>query len=76
MILVTGATDGLGREVARALVQDGHEVLIHGRNADKLRAAAADVGAAGTFLADFSRLADVRRLARETRWIASPGSSR
>jgi NAD(P)-dependent dehydrogenase (short-subunit alcohol dehydrogenase family) len=64
-ILVTGATDGLGRELARRLSNDGHDVLVHGRDPQRVEAAAADVGAAATFLADFSRLADVRALAGE-----------
>jgi len=30
-VLVTGATDGLGRAVAADLVRAGHNVLVHGR---------------------------------------------
>ena len=36
-ILVTGATDGIGREVALELAQMGHRVLIHGRDEEKAR---------------------------------------
>jgi NAD(P)-dependent dehydrogenase (short-subunit alcohol dehydrogenase family) len=36
VILVTGATAGIGRAVARALVQHGATVLLHGRNAKLL----------------------------------------
>ena len=32
-VLVTGATDGLGRGLARALVEAGATVLVHGRSA-------------------------------------------
>ncbi|MBU1215448.1 MAG: SDR family oxidoreductase [Gammaproteobacteria bacterium] len=35
-ILVTGATDGIGLETAKELAQRGHEVVLHGRNAEKL----------------------------------------
>ena len=35
-ILVTGATDGIGYETAKKLVEQGHHVLIHGRSEDKL----------------------------------------
>src|SRR5437867_8888068 len=35
-ILVTGATDGLGRGVAERLAADGNAVHLHGRSADKL----------------------------------------
>jgi NAD(P)-dependent dehydrogenase (short-subunit alcohol dehydrogenase family) len=65
VILVTGATDGLGRVVASDLAQRGHDVLVHGRNADRTEEVASEVRAAGTFLADFSSLADVRALADE-----------
>jgi NAD(P)-dependent dehydrogenase (short-subunit alcohol dehydrogenase family) len=61
-ILVTGATDGLGLAVARELASRGNDVLAHGRDAGRLAAAAREIGAAGTFLADFSSLAQVRAL--------------
>ena len=34
-ILITGATDGLGKEVARRALQAGGHVLVHGRNKQK-----------------------------------------
>lgn len=34
-ILVTGSTDGIGREIAMQLAQMGHKVLIHGRDQEK-----------------------------------------
>ncbi len=36
-ILVTGATDGLGRYVTTELAKAGHRVLAHGRNPERLR---------------------------------------
>ena len=35
-ILITGATDGIGFETAKMLLAQGHTVLLHGRNAQKL----------------------------------------
>lgn len=34
-ILVTGSTDGIGREIALQLARMGHKVLIHGRDKEK-----------------------------------------
>jgi len=62
-VLVTGATDGLGRVVARDLAARRFDVLVHGRDAGRAAATAEEIGAAGVHLADFSSLADVRSLA-------------
>jgi NAD(P)-dependent dehydrogenase (short-subunit alcohol dehydrogenase family) len=69
--LVTGATDGVGRVVARKLGEAGMHVLAHGRDrergervVDEIRAA----GGRGEFLAaDLASLAAVRGLAETVR---------
>lgn len=61
-ILITGASDGIGAESARALADKGATVLVSGRSGDKLRPIAEAVGTE-PLVADFSRLDDVRRLA-------------
>ena len=68
VILVTGSTDGLGREVARRLAAGGAHVIVHGRNAERGRALVAEIEAAGggsaRFLAaDLASLDAVRSLA-------------
>ncbi|HNV10979.1 MAG TPA: SDR family NAD(P)-dependent oxidoreductase, partial [Propionibacteriaceae bacterium] len=37
-IFITGSTDGLGRGAALALLDEGHEVIVHARNRDRLAA--------------------------------------
>jgi NAD(P)-dependent dehydrogenase (short-subunit alcohol dehydrogenase family) len=68
-LLVTGATDGLGRLVAAELAAGGAEVLLHGRDAGRLDRALEEIrDATGNerlrpYLADFSSLDEVHRLA-------------
>ena len=68
-ILVTGATDGLGKRVALQLAAKGATVLLHGRNLERLKTALEDVREetgsekSHSYLADFSSLGEVRELA-------------
>ncbi len=65
-VLVTGAADGLGRLAARALVEQGHQVVVHARSPARARQALAAVpGAAGSVHGDLARLAQTRRLAEQ-----------
>ena len=65
--LITGATDGVGRVVARRLAKDGWRVLVHGRSAERGQSMVKEIEGAGgkaTFLkADLASLAEVRTLA-------------
>lgn len=67
--VITGATDGIGKEAAFGLALQGAKLLIHGRDPHKGARAAAELKARSAnpqieFLqADFGSLADVRRLA-------------
>ena len=42
-ILITGSTDGIGKHLAKKLAKEGHEVIIHGRNPQKLEKAYEEV---------------------------------
>jgi NAD(P)-dependent dehydrogenase (short-subunit alcohol dehydrogenase family) len=70
-ILVTGATDGLGRALARELAARGATVLLHGRSQARLEDTRQElVEATGSdrlrsYRADLASLEQVRRLARE-----------
>lgn len=66
-IVITGASDGIGAAAARQLSVAGHRVVVVGRSPDKTRSAAAAAGADASYVADFSDLAQVRRLAAELR---------
>ena len=67
-ILITGSTDGIGLEAAKALYSQGHHVLLHGRSAKKLKAAEKALselsgdGRVESYLADLSSMADVETL--------------
>ncbi|MHC4104309.1 MAG: SDR family NAD(P)-dependent oxidoreductase [Planctomycetota bacterium] len=69
-ILVTGSTDGIGLETARMLVSLGHNVLLHGRNPEKLEevertlSALPDGGRVESYVSDLSRMANVEELAK------------
>ncbi len=71
-ILITGSTDGIGIETAKILIDDGHRVLLHGRNPDKLERIM-DVLSVDGFIADLSDLNDVRLMAvnilQKYQWI-------
>ncbi|WP_018995756.1 SDR family NAD(P)-dependent oxidoreductase [Hirschia maritima] len=65
-ILLTGATDGIGLETARRLVSEGHTVLLHGRNPEKLQKVKlqlSELGSVESYIADMSQLDDVAKMA-------------
>ncbi len=62
-IFITGSTDGIGLETARMLNSQGHHVLLHGRNPQKLEAIKQELSAEG-YLADLSNMDEVRTLAK------------
>jgi NAD(P)-dependent dehydrogenase (short-subunit alcohol dehydrogenase family) len=71
-ILVTGSTDGIGRATALLLAEQGHFVVIHGRDPEKGRSVLQDIGRRtgserlGLVIADLAVRDQVRRLASET----------
>lgn len=70
-ILLTGSTDGIGFETALMLVSQGHKVLLHGRNPEKLKQVEETLSNVNTnasietYIADLSDLSDVEHLAKE-----------
>jgi NAD(P)-dependent dehydrogenase (short-subunit alcohol dehydrogenase family) len=66
VVLVTGSTSGLGREVALRLASDGAHVIVHGRNVERgeevVREIEAGGGSARFIRADLASFAEVRDL--------------
>ena len=64
--VVTGGTRGIGLAIARSLAEDGASVVVSGRDAGRLAAAAAEIEATGAaalaVAADAARREDVERL--------------
>ncbi|TVZ03336.1 SDR family NAD(P)-dependent oxidoreductase [Trebonia kvetii] len=79
VILLTGATDGMGRALAADLARAGATVLVHGRDPGRIAATAVEVAEAAqeagnsrgstpavrSYQADFASLAEVRALAEQ-----------
>jgi len=67
--LVTGATSGIGREIALELAKRGAEVVVHGRSAERGAKTVRDIentgGKARFIAADLNDADDVSRLAAE-----------
>ncbi|MBE1532330.1 SDR family NAD(P)-dependent oxidoreductase [Actinomadura algeriensis] len=67
-ILITGATDGLGRALAAELAAEGATVLVHGRSDERGTAVLDELGGrASWYRADLSSLAETRALAEAVR---------
>ncbi|WP_396446450.1 SDR family NAD(P)-dependent oxidoreductase [Actinomadura sp.] len=67
-ILITGATDGLGRALAARLAAEGATVLVHGRDDQRGKATLQEIGGRTSwYRADLSSLAETRALAEAVR---------
>jgi NAD(P)-dependent dehydrogenase (short-subunit alcohol dehydrogenase family) len=65
-IFITGSADGLGQMAANLLVNQGHHVVLHARNAERGRQALAKVpGAESVLTADLSSIEETKKLAAD-----------
>jgi NAD(P)-dependent dehydrogenase (short-subunit alcohol dehydrogenase family) len=72
MILVTGSTDGIGKETALGLARNGARIILHGRSSSRIKSTLTDfyaegIEVAGTVTGDFSSFTSVRNMAAEIR---------
>ncbi len=61
-ILITGGSAGIGFEIAKLLSEKGNNVIITGRNAERLDQAAAKLNNVKTIISDVSNSEDVEKL--------------
>jgi NAD(P)-dependent dehydrogenase (short-subunit alcohol dehydrogenase family) len=65
LILVTGASSGLGRNTANALADDGHDVVVHVRNPGRLTDAGDTARWKGVVTGDLAELDEIHGVARQ-----------
>lgn len=65
-IFITGSADGLGQLSAKLLMEQGHKVVLHARNAERARdAIKKNPGAESVLTGDLSDIEETKNLARE-----------
>jgi len=70
-VLITGSTDGIGKQTAIDLARKGYKILVHGRNTERGRQAMDEIISASgqtnldLFIADFSSLEEIRKMASD-----------
>ncbi len=71
VILVTGSTDGIGKQTAVELARMGHKVVVHGRNEERARNTVEEIkslsgnGEVESIVADFADLKSVAEMAQD-----------
>lgn len=63
-IFITGSADGLGQLAAKELINQGHDVVLHARNAERRKQALNNnPGAGNVLIADLSNIQETKELA-------------
>ena len=69
-VFITGSTDGLGRDAARTLIDEGHQVVLHARSKQRASALAELAPrSAGVAIGDLASAAETRKLAEQVNEI-------
>ncbi|TYB32770.1 MAG: SDR family NAD(P)-dependent oxidoreductase, partial [Flexistipes sinusarabici] len=72
-ILLTGATDGIGKQTAKELAEKDYTLIIHGRDTKKVQDAVIELENINKsnefygFVADYTSLSDVNKFAEEVK---------
>ena len=82
-MLVTGATAGIGQELARRLLEQGARIIVHGRSHQRATAAVERIGGGEVAVADLASFAQVRALIEDVTgrfgalrvWSTTPASA-
>jgi short-subunit dehydrogenase len=70
IIFISGSTEGIGKSTAKGLLLQGHHVVIHGRNGEKVKQTVIELQqitnskAIDSFVCDLSNLEDVAKMAK------------
>ncbi len=70
-ILITGSTDGIGKLAAILLAREGHQILIHGRNEEKIQSVLSEIEAISPndkvfgFLSDLADPVAIKKMVKE-----------
>ncbi|KAJ5222471.1 uncharacterized protein N7469_008711 [Penicillium citrinum] len=65
-VFITGSTDGIGQAAAKLLIDQGHEVFLHARNADRAASAQKALPAAkGVLVGDLKSIKETKKLAQD-----------
>ncbi|KLO97305.1 short chain dehydrogenase [Fusarium fujikuroi] len=65
-VFITGSTDGIGQAAAKLLAEQGHQVVLHARNADRAASAKAAIpNAAAVLVSNLSSIEETKKLAKD-----------